>query len=192
MRGGSVKLGLFCEIFRRRGRRIRFGGKIGRFLRIRRGAEALELMERAVKRALDAGFVAEQVFDGAGAAGVVEEGHGAAAVGLEAGEVLLHARGEIGHAEIEQAGFDAAEAGEAPGGHDHLVDQKIFGWGGGLVLGAECFGELVEILLIFIFENGGLGGEAVAQGVEADGGEAFGSARAGAQLSVAAVGDDLV
>ncbi|HKW97945.1 MAG TPA: hypothetical protein VJN43_09420 [Bryobacteraceae bacterium] len=46
--------------------------------------------------------------------------------------------------------------------------------------------------MIFIFENGGFGGEAVAQGVEADGGEAFGSARAGAQLSVAAVGDDLV
>ncbi|HKW97944.1 MAG TPA: hypothetical protein VJN43_09415 [Bryobacteraceae bacterium] len=127
MRRGPVQLGLFCGIFRRRGRRIRFGGEIGRLLPIRRGAEALELVERAIERALDAGFIAEQVFDGARAAGIVEKGHGAAAVGFEAGEVLLHARGEIGHAEIEQSGFDAAEAGEAPGGHDHLVDEKIFG-----------------------------------------------------------------
>ncbi len=59
-------MGLICEItFRRRW--VFNGGS-------RRGAEAVELVKRAVERALDAGFVARKSFDGAGTGIVIGEG----------------------------------------------------------------------------------------------------------------------
>ena len=81
---------------------------------------------------------------------------------------------------------------EAPGGHDHLLDQEVLGGAGGLVFGLEGVQRLVEVLLIFAGENGGFGGETVAQGVEANGGAAFGSLGAGAQLGVPAIGVNLL
>ena len=101
------------------------------------------------------------------------------------------ARLRLEHAQIEQSGFDGAKTAEAPGGHGHLLDQKILGGPGGLVFGLEGFEQLPEVFLILVVEDGGLGGEAVAQSVEADGVASFGSLRAGAQPGVAAVGVNL-
>jgi hypothetical protein len=85
-----------------------------------------------------------------------------------------------------------AQARKAPGGHDHLLDEEILGGTGGLVLGLESLERFVEVLLILAGEDGGFGGETVAQGVEADGGAAFGSLGAGAQLGVPAIGVNLL
>lgn len=85
-----------------------------------------------------------------------------------------------------------AQTREAPCGHDHLLDEEIFGGAGGLVLGFESLEHFVEMLLIFAGEDGSFGSETVAEGVEADGGPAFGSLGAGAQLGVPAIGVDLL
>jgi hypothetical protein len=85
-----------------------------------------------------------------------------------------------------------AQTGEAPGGHDHLLDEEIFGGADGLVFGLESFEGLVELLLAFAGEDGGFSGKTVAESIEADGGAAFGGLRAGAQLSVPAIGVNLL
>jgi hypothetical protein len=77
------------------------------------GLDALELVEGAEEGAFDAGFVAAE--DGEGV-GVSAEGIG----------VL-----EVEEAEFEEAGLDAAEAGEAPLGHDDLLDEGGFEGAGG-------------------------------------------------------------
>ena len=98
---------------------------------------------------------------------------------------------QVGEAQVEQAGLDAAHAGEAPGGHDHLLDEQIFGGSGGTVFGLKGFEHFVEMFPILVGEDGSLGGEAVAQGVRVDGSAPFGSLRAGTLLGVATVGNDL-
>ncbi len=98
---------------------------------------------------------------------------------------------KVGEAQVEQAGLDAAHAGEAPGGHDHLLDEQIFGGSGGTVFGLKGFEHFVEMFPVLVGEDGNLRGETVAQGVGADRSESFGSLRAGALLGVATVGVDL-
>ena len=51
--------------------------------------------------------------------------------------------------------------------------------------------EFAEFFGVFVGEDGGLGGEAVAEGVERDGGASVGGAGAGGELRVAAVGVEL-
>jgi len=179
-------LGLFGKIgfgIRRRSRI--FSGRVG-------GLEALEFFQRFIKGSFDARLVAKEVFDGARVLGVLAEDKSQALFFGQAGVLALEFGAEVAEAEVEQAGLDAAQAGEAPGGHDHLLDEEIFGGSGGVMLGFEGFEQFAELLVIFGGKDGGLGGEAMAEGIEANGGAAFGCARAGAQLSVAAVGVDLL
>jgi len=157
-----------------------------RFRRGWHGAEAIEFVEGAVEGALDAGFVAREAFDSAGAGGVIGEGAGA---GIEGRQAFV-AR-ELRDTETEQSGLERAQAAEAPGGHGHLLDEQGFGGPIGLVFGEKSIEQLLELLGILIRENGGLRGEPVAQGVEADGGASFGSTRAGREPGVAAIGVDL-
>jgi hypothetical protein len=51
--------------------------------------------------------------------------------------------------------------------------------------------HLLEFLWVLVGEDSGLGGEAVAESVEVNGGASFGSSRAGAELGVATIGVDL-
>ena len=95
------------------------------------------------------------------------------------------------HAESEQAGFQGAHAAQAPCGHGQLLDEQGFGWSGGLVLVEKSIAQFPVFLGIFVGEDGGFGGEAVAESVECDGGATFGSARARGELSVATIGVDL-
>ena len=143
-------------------------------------------MEGAVEGALDAGFVAREAFDSAGAGGVIGEGAGA---GIEGRQAFV-AR-ELRDTETEQSGFERAQAAEAPRGHGHLLDEQGFGGPGGLVFREKGVEQLLELFGILIREDSGLGGEPVAQGVEADGGASFRGTRAGAELGVAAIGVDL-
>jgi len=144
------------------------------------GAEALELVEGAIKRTLDAGFVTGKTFD---VAVVVGEGAGERVEG-RIGVVVA----ELRYADVEQAGFEGAETAQTPGGHGHLFDEQRFGGAGGLVFVEEGVAELAEFFGIFVREDGGLGGQAVAEGVVGDGGASVGGAGAGGKLGVAAVG----
>jgi len=143
-------------------------------------------MQGAVECALDAGFVARESLDGAGTGSVIGEG---ARGRIEGGRVLV-AR-QLRDTDIEQTGFEGAHATQAPGGHGHLFDEQGFGGSGGLVLGEKGVEQFLELVRIFVGENGGLSGESVAKRVEADGGASFGSARAGRELGVATIGVDL-
>jgi hypothetical protein len=143
-------------------------------------------MKRAVECALDAGFVARKSFDGAGTGSVIGEGPRAR---IEGGRVLV-AR-QLRYADIEQTGFEGAHAAQAPGGHGHLLDEQGFGGSGWLVFGEKGVEQFLELVRVFVGEDDGLGGEAVAKRVEADGGATFGSARAGRELGVVTIGVDL-
>ena len=172
-------MALICAIVL--GRQVVFGdGGLGER---RGGTEAFEFVERSVEGALDAGFIAREAFDGAGTGGVVGE---SARTGVEGGGIFV--AGELRHAEAEQAGFKGAHAAQAPGGHGHLLDEKGFRGSGGLVFGEEGVEQFLEFRGIFVGEDGGLGGEAVAEGVERDGGATFRSARAGGELGIATIG----
>jgi len=178
-------LGLFGQIgFGIRLRSRIFSGRVG-------GLEALEFFQRFIKGPFDARLVAKEVFDGARVLGVLAEDEGQALLFGQAGVLALEFGAEVAEAEVEQAGLDAAQAGETPGGHDHLLDEEIFGGSGGVMLGFEGFEQLAELLVIFGGEDGGLGGEAVAEGIEADGGAAFWSSGSRGELGVPAVGVDL-
>ena len=101
-------MGLICEIVVKRRRVWIFSG-------FGCGAEALEFVEGAVERSLDAGFVAGKTFD---VAVVVGEGAGEGVEG-RIGVVVA----ELRYADVEQAGFEGAEATQTPGGHGHLFDE---------------------------------------------------------------------
>ena len=154
------------------------------------GLEALQFVHGAVEGALDAGFVTTQEHENAFAAGVAEEDVG----------VLVVAGGDLESPQfpfffneqpVEEAGFHAAEAAEAPGGHDHLLDEEGFGGTDGLVVVLERLLDFLEFGFPLGFNDGVLGGEAMAEGIEADGGLALGGFGAGAALGIPAIGFDL-
>jgi hypothetical protein len=176
-------LGLFGRIDLGEGRRV---GVVAGSL------EALEFVEGAVEGALDAGFVAgEGVEDAGGGTGVPVEDAGQFLVVVEASVLGFGVRFKVDEAKFEEAGFEAAATDEAPLGHDDLVDEGGFERSGGLELVEEGVAEFVESLIVFAYDDGGLGSEAVFEGIEADGGLAFGGFGAGAVLGIAAVGVDL-
>jgi hypothetical protein len=153
---GGVGAGAGCPVV---GMGLIFEIVFGRGRAGRRVTEALEFVEGPVEGALDAGFVARKGFNRAGAGGVVGEGAGP---GVE-GVVVV---GELRHADGEQAGFEGAEAAEAPGGHGHLLDEQGFGGAGGVVFVEESVAKFLEFLRIFVGQDGGLGGESVTESVE--------------------------
>jgi len=173
-------------------RRIHCGAGLRRVGAPAGGLDALELVEGAVEGALDAGFVAaEGVEDAGGGTGVPAEDVGEFVFLGEVVVVGFEVRLVVGEAEIEEAGFDSAAAGEAPLGHDGLVDEGGFEGAGGLEVIEEGVEEFVEGLFVLAVDDGVVGGESVFEGIEANGGLAFGGFGAGAELGVAAVGVDL-
>ena len=92
---------------------------------------------------------------------------------------------------VEDTLLENANATETPGGADELFDQGLLGGRLGVVLGEEGLKHLFEWGVFFDVEDDMRGGEAVSEGVQADGGASFGSAGAGAVLSVPAIGVDL-
>jgi hypothetical protein len=172
-------LGLFGRIYFDGGRRV--GGPAV-------GLEALQLMEGAVEGALGTGLVATEGGEGIG---VPAEDVGQFLGLVVVVEAVLFAVLQVEEAEFEEAGFDAAEADELPLGHDDLVDEGGFEGAVGLELFEEGDAEFVEIRFDFANDDGVFGGEAMLEGIEANGGLAFGGFGAGAQLGVAAIGGEL-
>jgi hypothetical protein len=98
----------------------------------------------------------------------------------------------FGDAMIEEAGFDIAEADQAPLGHDDLLDEGDFDGAVGLEVILELPAQLVEILDFFGCDDGVFGGESVFEGIAANGGLAFGGFGAGAELGIPAIGGALL
>ena len=154
------------------------------------GLEALQFVEGSVEGALAAGFVAGQRGESTDFAGVADEDESVLVV---AGRVVESTQIAFFLMEqpVEEAGFHAAEAAEAPSGHDHLLDEEGFGGADGLVVVLEGLLDFLEFGFPLGFNDGVLGGEAVAEGIKADGGFALGGFGAGAALGVPAIGFDL-
>ena len=134
------------------------------------------------------GFVAR---DGVGAAGlelgevpvgalvevgvggfVLAEGGHELAIQLVVGEGL-HGRlggrgGEGGDANVAGGGFEADNAAETPFGHGHLFDAQELGVGGRTEIVEQRNVQSLELILIFVEEDGGFGGESVGEGVQAN------------------------
>jgi hypothetical protein len=155
------------------------------------GLEAFELVEGFVEAALGAGLVAGEGVQGVGASGVVAVDHGRPDVRREMFVVFLHALLQVEEAEIEDAGLDDVDAAEAPGGGGDFLDEVFLDGALRLVVVAEVSLEVFVLVLVLAFDDGDLGGEAMAEGVPGDAGLALGGFGAGAFLSVAAVGVDL-
>jgi len=140
-------------------------------------------VEGAVEGAFGAGFVAAEVVEivGADDEDVSEIAVGDVAAFADVGAVIVETV-------VPDAGFGAVEAAEAPGGEDDGLGEDLLAGGGGLEIAEEGVAEGVVFGLVLGGEDGALGGEAVAEGVEAGDGLAFGGAGAGGLLGVGAVG----
>ena len=126
--------------------------------------------------AQEAGFVAAAAF---AAFGSVEQkaGDGGGVSGVELA--------------FEFGAFDSVEAGDAPFGVDHQVDERGFVVVGGLEFVVEDGPEFFEFLGIFLVEEGVAGEDAVFAGVLGGGGFSFGSAGAGGEFRIFDVGNAL-
>ncbi len=86
-----------------------------------------------------------------------------------AGLLFVHPLGLLVHFVVEEGGFDAGVAGEAPTGGGDLMDEMQFGW----ALRAEVVDVVLQLGLVFfrgfVLEEDGLGGESMFDGVEGDG-----------------------
>ena len=154
--------------------------------------EALQLVERSIERTLDSGLVAAEAGEDVGAVRILTEDVGVKVVAVDIYILFGKSFPGIQVAEIEPGGFHGPEALEAPGVHNDLVEQESFGGPDGLIFGFEGGEEIVELFFALAGENGVFGGEAVGEGVVADGGASFRRLRAGAFLGVAAVGVELL
>jgi hypothetical protein len=134
------------------------------------GAKVHEVAESTVVAAVGGGLACEEARE---SGGVVDEGFG------EAGTVL------------KEVGFEEAQAAELPLGVGQGVDEFGFLGIGGTVGVAERLDQGGAGLGIFVGEEIELGIEAGFEGVAAGDGFAFGRARAGGFLGVAAIGLNL-
>jgi hypothetical protein len=157
------------------------------------GLEALKFVEGAVEGALDADLIAaEGAEDAGGGTGIAAEDVGQFVFVGEAVVIDFEVLLVVDEAEFEETGFEFATAGEAPLGGDDLADEGGFEGADGLEVVEEGVAEIVEGLFVFAEDHGVFGAEAVFEGIEADGGLAFGGFGAGAELGIAAIGGDLL
>jgi hypothetical protein len=145
-------------------------------------------VEGAVERALDAGFVTGQDGERVGVTDVAEVDGGEAVETGEAPAFVVEAAGVFGQAELEGRGFHTADAAEAPGGHDDLLNEEDFDGTEGFVMLFVRLGDFVELVLVFEREDGVLGGESMLEGIEANGGLAHGGVGTGGVEGIGAVG----
>ena len=103
---------------------------------------------------------------------VLAEGGHELAIQLVVGEGL-HGRlggrsGEGGDTKVAGGGFDADNTAETPFGHGHLFDAQELGVGGRTEIVEQRDEQALELILIFVEEDGRFGGEAVGEGVQAN------------------------
>lgn len=150
-------------------------------------AELPEHAQGALVLALEHRLVALEELEDVGGVGEGTKGLGLDFAGGEA------AGGQVaGDEGLDEVGFDAAEAAEAELGVGHLHDEV--GFGGALrgVFGEVGVAEGDKFLGVFVEQEGGLGEEAVFEGVLRGTGLAFGGFRAGGIPCVGAAGSELL
>jgi len=148
-------------------------------------------VEGAVESALDAALVTAQRAESVPTLALAVEDAGEALIEGQVDVVPVYASPFIDQAHLEEAGFQGAQAGKAPGGHGDLLDQDGFDGPDGLEVIKEGLESLVEEGGVLAGDDGEAGGEAVLEGIEGGGGFALGGFGAGAELGVGAVGVDL-
>ena len=146
------------------------------------GLEEGEFAAGAAEVEAITGVAAEVELEGGGFVGFGAEGEGEADGVVDFADVGGDGVTLLVHARVEEGGFDAPEAAEAPGVVDDFLDQEGFVFGLGVEFGEEGGGEGLEAGAVFGGEEGGFGGEAVGEGVEGD--EAF----AGGEFGAAGLG----
>jgi hypothetical protein len=124
-------------------------------------AEAFEFVEGLVEGAFQAGLVTGQVVHGAAAAEPVLEGVGEIGGLLKVVVLGLEVFIAVSHFEIPEGGFGVANAADAPGGGDHLLDEKGLGCSGRGVLGEEVVAEGFEFRFILVVDEEALCGESM-------------------------------
>jgi hypothetical protein len=152
------------------------------------GLDALNLVESAVKDALEVGLMTAEVGEGVAAGDVVvideTDVVGGVVVPLEA--VL-----QVVDALVVEARLEDAEAAEAPGGHGEVADQLVLdGASRGQVI-PKRLPEALELGRVFGGQEDLLGGETVSDGVQGGARFAFGGAGSRALAGVATIGFDL-
>jgi hypothetical protein len=90
-----------------------------------------------------------------------------------------------------KVGFDAAEAAETPFGVDEDIDEGALFGGDGLEALKVLVDEVVEVLVVFVEDDEGVGVDAGFEGILAGGGFAGRGAGSGRELGVAPVGVEL-
>ncbi len=116
------------------------GGSDGRSQRQAAEAIALEFLEHPESSGVGAagcGLVALEHAAGGFLVGIGEEGDGLPGVGIEVFEYFCVGFGLQIHFDFGEGAFDGADAGQAPGGGDHLVDE--------VALDVVGRGEAVEV-----------------------------------------------
>ncbi|HSB16295.1 MAG TPA: hypothetical protein VLE22_17705, partial [Bryobacteraceae bacterium] len=119
-------------------------------------------MEVLEEGAFGTRFIAREGEEDGGLDDVVTEDEGEAAAVVKVRVLPFHALAEGVEAELEEAGLDGADAGEAPGGDGELFDEEGLGRGGGLVFVDEGLMEGLVGGAVLDVDERVLGGEAVA------------------------------
>ena len=93
--------------------------------------------------------------------------------------------------QVERGGFDVASADEAPFAIRHAFDEAALDVILGFKLGDESADVAIVILTVFVEEDGGLGVDAVFDGVGGGTEFSFGGNGSGGAERIAAVGHEL-
>jgi hypothetical protein len=138
----------------------------------------LQLLERAVIGAIEAGFIAHQERQTTAFVGHFLEGPGQAVGIYDFGELFFHFLVAAQHFIGEQRGLDGAEAAKAPTGGGQGLRQFPLDASGGFELIHIGTEKKFEAFAGFGRENHGFGGESVAQAVAGGAGATFRGGRA--------------
>lgn len=175
------------------------------------GLEALEAADASVQGTLDAGFIAGQGGDGAGAIAIEAEGAGPEVRGIEyvrrgrgglaaIGSILLILGvdalavgilfGDGLEAFAVEGGFHGEDGVEAPLTGGHAQDEFLFDFADGLKAIDEVLEKEQEVGGVVIKDEVFVGAQSVDETIAAGFGFAFGRAGAGRFLCIAAIGFD--
>ena len=143
------------------------------------GLDAFQLVGGVAEVALDAGDLALHAAEGLVAAGVGVADFGVVAVAVAFAPVVDGADPHLV--------FGGADAAEAPGVVDDVVDEFALAGVSGLPAGGEFFDEDAEFFGVFAGDHEGFGIDTGFEGIKADGGFAFGGSGSGGLLGVSTV-----
>jgi hypothetical protein len=143
--------------------------------------QSTDIVERVKRLAEGAGqvdVVAENGRDSLGFIYETGESEAAAHVLVGSQEAFTKILGLSIHFNIEHGGFEAPDAAQTPTGGDHVRYQTYLDRARRLKIFEIVVQHFQELVLAFVLENQGCGGDAVADGVYRTSGTAFGCDRA--------------